>query len=633
MPILSRFHSLSSSALVLSAVSLFSGTALPLSASSPLEPVGKALEEKILPIFENSCIDCHDEDVQKGDVDLTALYKPGAARHDVRLWLKVREQIRANTMPPIDKEPLPYAEKKAILDWIAQNEVAVLSAPPGEPGPARTRRLNREEYSNTLRDLFGISQRPGDRFPSDGAGGEGFNNNADTLTISPLLIEKYLDAANQVIEEVWNTPALRSRLLAGVYSDKLPGDVGGDLALRPFLLRAYRRPPEEATVQAHLNVLRESLKRGANWDTAMKAMFKSVLISPKFLFLEQAPGSEAKPRQLDHFEVATRLSYFLWSSTPDDELLSLAAQKRLHDPAVLAAQAKRLLSHPNADAFVKNFGGQWLRFEDIHDKATPDVRKFPGFNRRVREALYNEVFHFSKNIFLKNGNVLDLIDSNYTYLNQTLAEHYGIPNVQGEEFRKVAFTDDRRGGVTTMGGILAITSYPQRTSPVLRGKWVLEQLMGTQPPPPPPNVPGLPSDDKHLKEGTLRQRLEAHRAKPACAGCHVRLDPPGFALENFSPTGQWREDENGKPLDTSGTLPGNREFKTPAEFRKLLMEDKDLFVRSLTTRVLGYALDRGLEVEDQPALLRLEKTLRDNNYRFEPLIIAVVQSRPFLWRK
>ena len=184
-----------------------------------------------------------------------------------------------------------------------------------------------------------------------------------------------------------------------------------------------------------------------------------------------------------------------------------------------------------------------------------------------------------------------------------------------------------------MGSILALTSYPQRTSPVLRGKWVLEQLMGTSPPPPPPDVGGLPEDDRALKDGTLRQRLEAHRAKPACAGCHVRLDPPGFALENFNPLGQWREDENGKPLDTSGDMPGNRPFKTPAEFRQILMQDKDLFVRSLCTRMLGYALGRGLELYDQPALLKLEKKLKDGGFHSETLIIAIVQSRPFLWRK
>jgi hypothetical protein len=602
-------------------------------AAPTVEQVQNSLRDVVIPLLGQSCIDCHDSDLAKGDIDFAKLSTPGNERLDIRLWLKVREQLRAGTMPPANKTPISDADKQALLSWIDQNEQALANAPVGEPGTARTRRLNREEYSNTVRDLFGIQSRPGDKFPTDGSGGEGFNNNADTLSISPLLVEKHFIAAGEVIDEVWSNNTLRSRLLAPVYSDKLPGDLGGDLALRPFLLRALRHIPSEDTVQKHLNILRAVLKSGGNWDDAMKAMFKSVLISPQFIFLEEAPAPDAKPRRLNHFETATRLSYFLWSTTPDDELLSLAVQQKLHDPAVLTQQTRRLLAHPNAKAFVKNFAGQWLRFEDIHDKATPDPRKFPGFNGKVRLALYNEIFHYLENILLKNGNVLELLDSNYTYLNQTLATHYGIPDVQGEEFRQVKFTDNKRGGLTTMGGFLALTSYPQRTSPVLRGKWVLEQLMGTPPPPPPPNVGGLPEDDRNLKEGTLRQRLEAHRDKPACIGCHVRLDPPGFALENFSPTGQWRDNENGKPLDTSGDMPGNRPFTTPAEFRKILMHDKDLFVRSLTTRLLGYSLDRGLEVQDQPTLLRLEKILRDNHYHIEPLIIAVTQSHPFLWRK
>ncbi|TLD72420.1 DUF1592 domain-containing protein [Phragmitibacter flavus] len=608
---------------------------LAMHAASTVDAVQHSLTDSIIPLLEKTCIDCHDADLAKGDIDLEKLFTPGKDRLDIRFWLKVREQLRAGTMPPASKPPIPESDKTAVLSWIKQNEQALLNAPIGSPGPARTRRLNREEYSNTMRDLFGIKSRPGDQFPTDGSGGEGFNNNADTLSISPLLVEKHFLAAGEIIDEVWSDPPLRSRLLAPVYSDKLPGDLGADLALRPFLLRALRQIPSEDTVQKHLNILRAALNRGANWDEAMQAMFKSVLISPRFLFLEEAPAPKDnnQPRQLNHFEIATRLSYFLWSTTPDDELLSLAITQKLHDPAILTAQTRRLLAHPNAKAFVKNFAGQWLRFEDIHDKANPDRRKFPEFNRKIRQALYDEIFHYTENILLKNGNVLDLLDSNYTYLNQTLASHYGIPNVQGEEFRQVKFTDTKRGGLTTMGGFLAVNSYPQRTSPVLRGKWVLEQLMGTSPPPPPPDVGGLPEDDRKLKNGTLRQRLEAHRSKPACIGCHVRLDPPGFALENFSPTGQWRENENGKPLDTTGTMPGNRPFTTPAEFRQILMQDKDLFIRSLTTRLLGYALDRGLEVSDQPALLRLEKTLRDSNHHIEPLIIAITQSHPFLWRR
>jgi hypothetical protein len=243
--------------------------------------------------------------------------------------------------------------------------------------------------------------------------------------------------------------------------------------------------------------------------------------------------------------------------------------------------------------------------------------------------MYDEIFAFSDQLLRKNGRVLDFLDSDYTFLNERLAKVYEVPGVKGKDMRQVKLPNNRRGGITSMAAILAYTSYPQRTSPVLRGKWILEQLLGTPPPPPPPNVGQLPEDKKAAKATTLRQRLEAHRNKPVCAGCHARLDPPGFALENFDVIGKWRHSDNGKPIDATGTMTGGRNFATPAEFRRLLLEDKALFVRSLCTRLLGYATGRSVELHDQPTLLRLEKVLRDSDYRSEPLLIALVKSVPF----
>ncbi len=595
-----------------------------------VDGASQALDKDLLPLLEQRCMDCHDADMKKGDVSFEFLRQPSGARHDIRLWGKVREQIRAGTMPPKSKPPLEPAQRDTLLQWIQSNEQAVLEMDATQPGPARARRLNREEYNNTVRDLLGIAKRPGDKFPADGAGGEGFANNADTLSLSPLLVEKYLGAANEAIAEVWQRGELRARLMAPVTSDKLPAEVGAELALRPFLLRAFRRPPTDAEVQALLNVFRQALQRGSNWDDAMKILFKATLVSPKFLFLEEAARPEAKePRRLDSYEMASRLSYLLWSSMPDEELLRLAGENKLQEDAMLDAQVRRMLAHDKAKALTKNFAGQWLRFEEVFNTVDPDRRKFPDFNRELRQAMYDEIFSFCDQLLRRNGYVLDCLDSDYTFLNEQLAKVYEIPGVQGKEMRQVKFSNPRRGGLTSMAAILASTSYPQRTSPVLRGKWVLEQLLGTPPPPPPPNVGQLPEDDRSLKETTLRKRLEAHRNKPACAGCHVRLDPPGFALENFDPIGKWRDTENGKPLDATGTMPGGKSFATPAEFRRLLMEEKNLFVRSFCTRLLGYATGRTVDLPDQPTLLRLEKILRDNDYRSEPLIIALVKSVPF----
>lgn len=598
--------------------------------AATIDAVNQSLDKDLLPLIEQRCIDCHDADNKKGDISFDFLRQPGDARHDIRLWGKVREQIRAGTMPPKSKKPLEPAQNESFLRWIQSNEQAVLEMPPTRPGVARSRRLNREEYNNTLRDLLGIAKRPGDKFPTDGAGGEGFANNADTLSLSPLLIEKYLEAASEAMEEVWQRGDLHHRLIAPVTSDKLEPSAGAELALRPYLARAYRRPPTEPEVQALLTVFRQAFQRHPNWDDAMKVMFKAALTSPGFLFIEETarPGTP-EPRRLTSYEMASRLSYFLWSSMPDDELLKLAAENKLQDDAVIEAQVRRMLAHDHAKAFTKNFAGQWLRFEEVFNTVDPDRRKFPDFNGDLRQAMYDEIFAFCDHLLRHNGRVLDFLDSDYTFLNEPLAKVYEIPGIQGKDMRQVKFTNPRRGGLTSMAAILASTSYPQRTSPVLRGKWILEQLLGTPPPPPPPNVGQLPEDDRSLKETTLRKRLEAHRDKPACAGCHVRLDPPGFALENFDPIGKWRDTENGKPLDATGVMPGGKPFTTPQEFRRLLMEEKNLFIRSLCTRLLGYATGRTVDLPDQPTLLRLEKTLRDNDHRAEPLIITVVKSLPF----
>jgi len=599
-------------------------------AATSADEASLAFDKELLPVLQDRCMDCHDAEVKKGDVDFDLLLEQGSLRHDIRLWGKVREQLRAGTMPPKPKPPLDPAQRDTMLRWIQRNEEAVLAMPATQPGPARTRRLNREEYGNTLRDLLGIAKRPGDGFPADGAGGEGFANSADTLMLSPLLIEKYLDAAGAAIKEVWERRELRTRLLAPVTSDKLPPDKGAELALRPFLLRAYRRPPTEDDVQALLGVFRQTWQRQPNWDEAMKTMLKAALVTPKFLFIEDTPHANAKePRRLDSFEMASRLSYLLWSSMPDDDLLKLAGEDKLQDDAVLEAQVRRMLADSKAQAFTKDFAGQWLRFSEVFNSVDPDRRHAPDFNGELRQAMYDEIFAFSDQLLRKNGRVLDFLDSDYTFLNERLAKVYEVPGVQGKDMRQVNLPNNRRGGITSMAAILAYTSYPQRTSPVLRGKWILEQLLGTPPPPPPPNVGLLPEDKKAVMATTVRQRLEAHRNKAVCAGCHARLDPPGFALENFDIIGKWRDSDNGKPIDATGTMTGGRNFATPAEFRRLLLEDKALFVRSLCTRLLGYATGRSVELHDQPTLLRLEKVLLDSDYRSEPLLIALVKSVPF----
>lgn len=600
--------------------------------SVPLSSILRAdalseLDKTVMPLLEAYCTDCHDGSVKKADIDLEALQSPGTARLDIRFWAKVAEQVRLKTMPPPDKKAQPSDnERQTLLAWIRTAEDAVRAQTPSDPGTHRSRRLTRHEYGNTLRDLLGITADLGEQFPNDGAGGEGFDNNADTLFVPALYIEKYIACADKALKEVYARPDLKARLITK------PGDAHA--SIRDFAFRAYRRPLTDDDVKPLLTVFETTQKRGLDFDQAMRVTAKAVLMSPKFLFLQEAIRPDAKqPWRISGYELASRLSYLLWSSLPDAALLDLAKQDKLNDDAVVAQQVKRMLADAKGEAFTRHFAGQWLRLDELFNESDPDRGKFPIFNNSLRRSMYDEALRFSDDLLRRNGRVLDFLDSNYTYANEDLARIYGIPGVQGAELRRVNLPNARRGGVLGMGAILTVTSYPQRTSPVLRGKWVLEQLLGTPAPPPPPSVAQLPEDDRNLKGLTFRQTLEKHRSKTECMGCHVRMDPPGFGLENFNAIGEWRDQENGKPVDSSGQMPDGRKFNGPTELRKLLLEEKGKFVRNFCIRLLGFALGRGLEPADQPALLRLEDTLIKNDWHAEPLIIAVATSYPFTHRR
>ena len=597
-------------------------------------PIERDLDKTIVPLVEKYCTDCHDDGTKKGDLSLEILRKPDPARLDIRLWDKVREELRVGEMPP-EKKPQPSPEeKKAILDWIANSEVALRARQQADPGTHRTRRLTRHEYDYTLRDLLGISGQPGETWPSDGAGGEGFENNADTLFLSTLVVEKVLSSAEAASSEVFAKAELKARLYAPLAGKPPQGRSSAEAVLASFLPRAYRRPVSKDDLAELVAVFDAATGRGLSFDDALRATVKAALSSPKFLLLQETRRGDGKtPQPITDHELAQRLSYFLWSSLPDDELRQLADRGTLRDDAVLAAQTKRMLADPKAKALTRHFAAAWLRFEELFNTVDPDRRKFPDWNDTLRRAMYDEAFEFCDQLLRANGRALEVLDADFTFLNEPLAKLYGIPGVQGPQMRRVKLPDARRGGVLGMGAVLASTAYPQRTSPVLRGKWVLETLLGTPPPPPPMNVSKLPDDNEAKKETTLRQKLEEHRKNPNCAGCHRRLDPPGFGLENFDGIGKWRDTDNGKPIDASGSLPDGQTFNSPQALRQVLLGQKDKFTRTVCSRLLGYALGRGLEPADQPTLLKLEEVLKKNDYRTEPLIVALVQSYPFRWRK
>jgi len=413
-----------------------------------------------------------------------------------------------------------------------------------------------------------------------------------------------------------------------------------------FAKRAFRRPLQPKETDPYVGLYTLARKQDDSFDEGIAAALEGIMVSPSFLYrIERdqpvvavknvAAGNAAVQNNdvpVTDYELASRLSYFIWSSMPDAELLRLAGERRLRQPAVLEAQVRRMLKDEKARGLVENFAGEWLQFRNI-DVVRPDSQRFPDFDESLRYSMRRETELFVENIVRQDGSVLDFLDANYSFLDERLAQFYGVPGVTGPEFRKVDMSLTKRGGgILAQASILTISSYATRTSPVLRGKWILENLLNAPPPPPPPSVPAL-DDTKVGQSASLRQQMEAHRQNAECASCHSKMDPLGFGLENLNAIGAWRDEDGKFPVDASGSLPGGRSFHGPKELKALLMGDRDAFVAGLTEKLLTYALGRGLERFDRPALQSIEASLPAHDYRFSQLVIGVVNSLPFAMKR
>jgi hypothetical protein len=416
-----------------------------------------------------------------------------------------------------------------------------------------------------------------------------------------------------------------------------------------FASRAFRRPATTDEVDRLLTLVDKAQKNGEKWEAGIQLALQAVLVSPKYLFrveIDHRPTDKGT-HPLDDYQLASRLSYFLWSSMPDDQLFALAAKKALHQN--LETQVKRMLQDSRSQALVDNFAMQWLQLRTLRN-FTPDAKLFPSFDDSLRTAMVKETELFLQAIIREDRSILDLIDGPFTYLNERLAQHYGIADTNGnsrngkatkprgeqiprEQFVRVALQGGERGGILGQASVLAVTSNPTRTSPVKRGRWVLEQILGTPPPPPPPDVPDLPEGEKAELKGSLRQRMEQHRSNPSCANCHARLDPLGFAFENYDAIGRFRTKDGNFPIDPSGELPGGVKFQGAGELKQILKGKKDLFSRCLTEKLLTYGLGRGLEYYDKAPVDRILQALEKKDYRFSALVIEIVKSDPFRMRR
>lgn len=631
------------------------------------DPAALLFQKDIQPLLTTYCYKCHTGDKVKGDISLAPFKNEDAVQSDPKLWRTVLGQLGDYTMPPKTKpQPAPL-ERQLLIEYITHRLNHLdLSKLPKDPGRVTLHRLNRQEYNFTLRDLLNIDTHPADLFPADGGGGGGFDNNADTLFVPPVLMEMYLKAAGEAL-----AATDMRRLLTSRPDDRKSKRVAARECLDRFITKAFRRPVEPAEVDRFLQLFDQADRRGASFEQSFRLACKAVLISPNFLFRIEKERGVKEPYPISDYELASRLSYFIWASMPDDELFKLAKENKLHEDAVIDQQVRRMLKDPKSRALPEYFGGQWLGFNALQTTAAPDRVKFPKYTSELRDSYYNQAFEFVDSIFREDRSVLTLIDSDYTYLNEPIARLYGIPKISGEELRRVALVDagakpantkpaapgaspqkslavsptNRRGmenpapspavhgGVLGLSAIHVITSYPLRTSPVLRGRWVLETLLGAPPPPPPPDVPKLPDDDAITAGLSLRQRLEKHRSDPNCASCHARMDPIGFGLENFDPIGRWRTQISGQPVDSAGKLTTGETFSGPIELKQLLLKRKDDFTRTLASKMLSYALGRGLEFYDEPAVAVITADLAKNDYKSTEMIAAIAKSYPFRYRR
>lgn len=599
--------------------------AVPLGAQKPASP------QVFLKAY---CAACHQGKKPAAGYDVTRL-TPQSLREEPRLWRRALARVREYEMPP-PKAPAPsIAAREQFVTAIDTALTTAACADGISPGRAITRRLNKAEYAASVRDLLNIHINAGASLPVDGAGGEGFDNAAETLFLSPVHAEKYLEAAKVAVDYAFKDPRSRGAFLIAEPKDGVTGEQAARKVMEAFLPRAFRRPVPAAEAEKYVGLYRLAAQRGDSYDSAMAYAIQGVLLSPNFLFRIEEPNAGLEPRAVPPYELASRISYFLWGTTPDKELLELAAAGKLGDEEVLRGQVKRMLSSERTREFAENFVEQWLGTRELGRDIKPDPELFkPYYEPEVQSGIRYEPILFFQELLLGDLPVLDLLDSKWTVMSNKLQRYYGHPATPGlrQQPKKVDLPENsRRGGLLGMSAILAVTSMPTRTSPVLRGKWILEAILGTPTPPPPPNVPEL--DKEHAgAPKTMRERLSQHRASPNCAGCHNRIDPLGFGLENYDVIGRFRSEDAGKPIDASGELTDGTRFDGATELKKVLLERKDLFLRNLTAKVLGYALGRGLTLEDNCAVDQIVEQLKRENYSTHALIRGIVLSTPFRYQ-
>jgi hypothetical protein len=597
---------------------------------------------KVQTVMKEHCYKCHGAEKQKGDVNLEEFQDAGAIAREPELWEKVVDVLKGGDMPPSKEPKMEDSARDLLAGWVEQTLDAAIAAKGPDPGPPVIRRLTHAEYRRAVRDLFGIDFDAAGAvgMPEDPVG-HGYENLAVALKIPPALTEKYVSAADEVLTRLFDPKAQGNTIGGGINAmARAQGTAPARMRetvrtlMSRLLPRAYRRPVGVEETARYVALFDAALMQRKTPAEAFRFMFKAVLLSPNFLFrVEQDRAGATQPYHVNDLELASRLSFFLWSSIPDDELMVQAAQGKLSDPAILQAQVARMLASPKAKALAEDFAAQWLQLKKLAE-ARPTIEFFPTFTDELKESMRQEPIFFFDALRTGNLPVTDLIDSDFTFINGALAEHYGIPGIKGTAFQRVRLKPEaHRGGLLGMGAVLSMTSHTFRTSPTQRGKYVLEVLLGTPPPPPPNNVAQIEDAAGHGEAKSFRELLAQHATDASCAGCHKRIDPLGFGLDHYDAIGRWRESTKEQPLDTAGVLPTGEKFDGSVELKKVLESKQQRFIENLSEQMLTYALGRELRPADKPAVKKIAVDLAKDGFHFASLISGVVNSYPFQNRR
>ena len=588
-------------------------------------------------LIKNFCLDCHDGETQKGEINLKAALGSEPLVKNLDLWKTVINRIENGDMPPKKNDQPSYSEKKALLKWLDREVVQFDYSSIDDPGYEQARRLTHIEFSNTLRDLLGLNMNLVEDFPIDLSGKSGFDNSANTLFLQPILMERYLGAIDKAVEAtipLEGNPTGKSPVLIVWPNNKEEELEAAGKIINRFLLRAFRRPPTNREVNEVSAVYNRSREKNEPFAIGIRRALGAALVSPVFLLKSEQVKETNESYQVDEFELASRLSYFLWASMPDDELFRMALEKRLAKPDEFARQVVRMLADSKSDALGNVFAAQWLGFDALGVRVRLDPIDNPWCTDTLMTAMKQESAMGFTSLVRKNKPLSDLIQSKTTYVNEELAKFYKLKGVKGNEMRLVAHTDKRRYGLFGQASVLAVTSSPYRTSPIRRGEWILDSLLGTPPPPPPPDAGELDEDIEENRKLTFRQKLEMHSKNPRCYSCHREMDPLGFSLENYDWFGRWRSESRGRSIDSKGRLPSGTEFEGPIGLRDVIVGEKlDDLARQITRKMLSYALGRQLEYYDVPAVRKILKVFKEDNYRLQTLLREVCSSYPFKYRK